>query len=523
MSRYCPIDLCNKRTHYGLIGEPPSRCSKHATSDMIRTYKKNVCSFEGCKSVSPSFGILGEKERFCKKHSTNDMINLKHKTCEVEGCNIINPVFDLPGGKGRFCLTHRTSEMIDVKHNLCKYKDCRTRPIFAKVGCKAEFCKNHKSDDMIDVTSKKRCEYTGCNIIATFDFKEGKGRFCSKHQLDGMINITARLCNYEGCNIISSFGKPGGKAEFCKKHSSKDMIDCINKHCVYEGCYKLNPVYNFLGEKPKYCKIHSSDGMIDISNPMCNECYKRAIYGIPGNKPTSCFEHRKPGMIKRSNFKCKLCRKKAIYGINNMAIHCEEHKTDCELNLIERECISCHLTMVLDKDNKCEYCNPAIFNTVRLAKQTALLNYLDSKKLHGTSTDKIVDGGICGRERPDRVFELIDKVIILECDENQHKDRNCSCEQTRMINIGNSFGGLPVYFIRWNPDDYIPEIDKSFPEKIDKRYKILSKFLLDIINNKISLPNALISAFYMFYDGWDCLPNEKWNILTKYDNVIIKL
>lgn len=62
MSRYCPIDSCNKRTHYGLIGEVPSRCSKHATSDMIRTYKNNnICTFEGCNSISPSFGLIDKR------------------------------------------------------------------------------------------------------------------------------------------------------------------------------------------------------------------------------------------------------------------------------------------------------------------------------------------------------------------------------------------------------------------------------------------------------------------------------
>jgi hypothetical protein len=30
-----------------------------------------------------------------------------------------------------------------------------------------------------------------------------------------------------------------------------------------------------------------------------------------------------------------------------------------------------------------------------------------------------------------------------------------------MVNIGQTFGGIPVYFIRWNPDDYSPENDKK--------------------------------------------------------------
>ena len=31
-----------------------------------------------------------------------------------------------------------------------------------------------------------------------------------------------------------------------------------------------------------------------------------------------------------------------------------------------------------------------------------------------------------------------------------------------------SYGGMPVYFIRWNPDNYISGDDK-YPEKLEKR------------------------------------------------------
>jgi len=87
----------------------------------------------------------------------------------------------------------------------------------------------------------------------------------------------------------------------------------------------------------------------------------------------------------------------------------------------------------------------------RLAKQNDLMNYLDARDLKGVSTDIVIDKGECGKERPDRVYDFGDKIVILECDEYQHRDRQCLCEQTRMVNIGQSFGGIPVYFIRWNP------------------------------------------------------------------------
>jgi hypothetical protein len=171
------------------------------------------------------------------------------------------------------------------------------------------------------------------------------------------------------------------------------------------------------------------------------------------------------------------------------------------------------LPYILDKDNKCENCNPASWLTARLAKQNALMAYLDNRGLKGSGTDTIVDGGICGKERPDRIYDLGDKVLILECDEHQHRQRACACEQARMVNIGQTFGGLPVYFIRWNPDDYSPAGRKK-PEDVKKRYKLVGDLIADLRDNKMNLPKALVSALYMYYDDWSSLAEEEWRVIT---------
>ena len=89
---------------------------------------------------------------------------------------------------------------------------------------------------------------------------------------------------------------------------------------------------------------------------------------------------------------------------------------------------------------------------------------------------------------------------MFECDEHQHRDRACDCEQTRMVNIGQSFGGTPVYFIRWNPDDYTPSNSRKQPESIEKRYKLVAELIHAIKDNKYKLPSALVSAIYLYYD-----------------------
>ena len=138
---------------------------------------------------------------------------------------------------------------------------------------------------------------------------------------------------------------------------------------------------------------------------------------------------------------------------------------------------------------------------------------MDFIGLEGTSSDIIIDGGVCGKERPDRVFDFGDKIVVLECDEHQQRERQCVCEQSRMVNIGQSFGGTPVYFIRWNPDSY-KTIDKKKQVPIKQRRTEVGKLLKCIEEGKYALPcGSLVYAFYMYYDKWDEFVNEEWHVL----------
>ena len=291
--------------------------------------------------------------------------------------------------------------------------------------------------------------------------------------------------------------------------------------CKYDGCAVKNAVYAKPGEKiAKYCASHKEPGMIDIKNKRCDfeGCTTRPYYGKPGMCPSHCSTHREKGMIKRPKAKCKKCKEPAIFGKNFTNLHCETHKDDDDINLVEKECKSCHLISILDKDDYCEYCNPATYKTARLAKQTALMDYLDSQTLIGSSTDKIANPS-CGKERPDRVFETPEFILILECDENQHRDRACSCEQTRMVNIGQAYGGISVYFIRWNPDNYCPASDRKQCEDIKKRHKLVGDLIKHILNKRIELPkDALVAALYMYFDEWDGLDKEEWKVITPLED-----
>jgi hypothetical protein len=197
------------------------------------------------------------------------------------------------------------------------------------------------------------------------------------------------------------------------------------------------------------------------------------------------------------------------------------HKSPDDQNLVENECKSCNLVMILDTDNLCEFCNPKSFQSARLYKQNALFCYLDQRNdlPQPKSTDTTIENGECGKERPDRIYDLGDKILIIECDEHQHRDRPCDCEQTRMVNIAQSYGGIPVYFIRFNPDIYEPEDENKDPELIYKRHKMLGDLIRDIANKKHKhLPKSLCSVIYLYFDGWSSIAREKWQTLIDYEN-----
>jgi hypothetical protein len=546
----CEEDGCfSSSRSFGFPGQKGVRCKKHALPGMVNVCNL-LCEHKGCVSKSRTFDVPGGKGRFCKEHALSTMVNVRNRLCDHPGCTSTSRNFGVPGGKGRFCLVHKQEGMIDVLTQRCIHPGCETRANFSMKGQPPRYCGTHKLPGMCN---RQACEHEGCTVLATYNYLDkGSGRFCASHKLDGMICIRAKVCNSNGCKKTASFGTtvarfckdhaeegmrnlcckycenpdcdisacygvPGQRPRFCQRHAEEGMVSVIGRRCDHPGCKCRSRSYDVPGGKGRFCTTHKEPGMVDVKNPKCVDCGVLASYGIPGGKPSRCARHRLPGMLTRPRARCVVCRKPAIYGKSFIPRHCESHKEEDDDNLMERHCVSCGLTMVLDTNNRCEFCDPTRFETNRLAKQTALMEYLDRKGLRGNSTDVVIDKGACGRERPDRIFDFDDKIVILECDEHQHRDRQCLCEQTRMINITQSYGGIPVYFIRWNPDNYIAP---GLPDPIQKRHKLVADFIRDIRDNSIQLPTALASVFYMYYDGWTGMGSGEWTQLLAFESSV---
>lgn len=559
MPHVCMLDGCDRRANYDYIGGVGQYCSHHKKSDMInisikrckqqgclkcpsyglekgradycRTHKSvlmydvksKLCNELECKKQA-IFGLENCKPLFCSQHRKDGMIDVKNKKCTFPGCHH-QPTYGIPGGKSSRCKVHKEPHMNDIRHKRCEYSGCSVRPTFNYIGLKGKYCNEHKLDGMIDVTAIF-CISPGCTITnPCFDYIGGKGRYCKTHMLPGMVDVKHKtsLCISEGCTTRASFGVINGIPEYCKKHKTSAMSLLIySKKCII--CNK-QAVFDIPTGKGTYCADHKSDAMINVVSTKCavDTCDTTASYGRPHMGTNYCFKHRLPGTVRRPNGLCQYssCKQRAMYGINNTLKHCVEHKLYNEINYTEISCKSCGLMMVLDSDDLCEYCNPTSFKSVKMLKQKMLIHYLQSRAElpNPTMIDTMIDKGVCGKERPDIVYELSDKVIIVECDEHQHHDRDDICESTRMKNIGQTYGGMPVFFIRWNPDKYIPASNVSTIDSLAKRQQLLGDLIRDIIHDSIILPyNALVSVLYLYYDGWSGLLSESWNTLVLYEN-----
>ena len=418
------------------------------------------------------------------------MIDVVNKKCNK--CGIKNPVFNYEGEKkGIFCFDCKDFSMINVVDNKCNTCMKKT-PTFNYIGLSPLFCVECKEPDMIDVVNKK----------------------CIK------CNIKRPTFNYIG-ELYPSF---------CIECKDENMINVKDKKCI--TCNTKRPFYNFKNEAARFCSDCKKPGMVNINYKLCSidQCTSGAIYSFVGVSPLFCRIHSKNGMILKPRRKCigtddKICNDVALFGIHEPQ-HCINHRIENETDFSEHPCIKCGKNDILNKEGICiNYCNLEIINKsikiIHKKKEDAINRLLDIKiEMKPYTTDTIIDTA-CSKYRPDRVYHCGTHVIIIEIDENQHKSySNCGItkdekikgEIRRMFSIAQSFDGLSVIFLRYNPDIFYDNTGKKVNILISKRRDILLKW----INNCLTYDVILHTGYkvkYLFYDGYI----ETDNTFTTFD------
>tara|TARA_B110000438_G_scaffold272067_1_gene290479 strand:+ start:102 stop:692 length:591 start_codon:yes stop_codon:yes gene_type:complete len=137
--------------------------------------------------------------------------------------------------------------------------------------------------------------------------------------------------------------------------------------------------------------------------------------------------------------------------------------------------------------------------------------------------DKSIKCG-CSGKIPDWFRDCFYFVINLELDENQHRDRDSSCEEVRLLKLFEDCGSRPFKCLRFNPDKYkkkngdiqpgcfsfkkVYDKEKNLIDlkmivdetELDRRLKYIFANLYRMLNEK---PKKEIELMYAFYDKFD--------------------
>lgn len=197
------------------------------------------------------------------------------------------------------------------------------------------------------------------------------------------------------------------------------------------------------------------------------------------------------------------------------------HKNEEDINIVENPCGKCGLNYFLNSSSGlCNICNE-YFIKKRIHKKEKLVgDFLISKGYIFESSDKIIHGS-CSKFRPDYVCEIAGILkLIIEVDENQHKQYEKDCEINRMKQIHQDFDGFTVIFVRYNPDNYRRLDEEGRPigipikQNINRLEVLLQtiKFIEKFTNDGGLLPP--LTACHLFYDGFESPKIEEIKIFN---------
>lgn len=392
----------------------------------------------------------------------------------------------------------------------CQYKNCNKSASFNYIGERRPIvCKTHILNGMVDVINK-RCAYPLCKKSGRFGTPGMKIMYCKAHKKDDMIDIRNKKCEHEGCYTQPNFGWPGTKTvKYCKLHKINGMVQLRNKVCMSPGC-KTMRYYGYPGSTAQFCFQHKLEGMEDVINKRCIKCNKQPTYGPYHSSPITCSKHKQEGYINRLKaFPMCHCGEPARYGID-IPIRCKIHSIENDTEIAPLvKCIYCYAKSPLPENDICEDCLSFLNDKEKRGRKESKILKLIENLCEDTSKDEIPvkmhshDSIIseCNKYRPDIVLDNGSHMLIIEIDEHQHRNYKCDC--LRMQEIYNGFGGIPIIFIRFNPDEYkiIANGETETIRSYAGREKTLSDLILNLRGTIILEPLSVIYLYYDYYDG----------------------
>jgi hypothetical protein len=140
---------------------------------------------------------------------------------------------------------------------------------------------------------------------------------------------------------------------------------------------------------------------------------------------------------------------------------------------------------------------------------------------HWNRRNPLADPLQCGRYRIDFVFELESMVLLLEYDEEMHSAYTKKCELVRQAEASLGYGGMPVHWIRFNPDAFKIDGKNRKTGKKEREGMLITKMKEAVANPDFG---ALIKIDYICYNkkhtpnytGSDLVKSLKFKTIRDY-------
>lgn len=362
-------------------------------------------------------------------------------------------------------------------------------------------------------------------------------QYCRDCKKEGMVDSKKYICNDNDCLHVARYIQEGDKIpKYCRDHIKGNFIsidpeskNCYRKSycCKNKDCYRKS-IYNTEGEKiPEYCWKHKKENMKPYDFNFCLQCDNIAKYDYSHKSLVGadfCYEHKEEGMYNIYTQHCshENCEELGIYGHEKEVIYCSEHMKNDMIVQNENICKTLYCEKNIHKNSNNGYCSYCFVNLFpEEAKNSRMKN---SKELHIIQfimkmiPDKnFVFNKKINNARPDIVLKLDSQNIIIEIDENQHKNYDQICEKKRINELYCDLQFKNIVLIRFNPDKYTDSY-KNIKEscfklsqngkcildlKQKKEYEKRMKKLVDTITYYINHnTNEALTTIHLFFDNY---------------------
>lgn len=381
-------------------------------------------------------------------------------------------------------------------------------------------------------------------IQAAKDFAESRGGEMLSHYTKNQRTYFNFKCEEGHILNDKRWDGPNG-TRWCKECGNKKFFkEDLERICKEKEIELLSPQFKngYTSYKWKCHLGHiftsSLSGIIRPETNHCKSCSKMkhdisSVKEECSKRGIICLEevykgHREPMRFLIDN-------KEEIFTLNNIqrsCITCSKIRATWNYKgLPKAYCKNCALKDMIDVESKmCDSCNLFRANkkyedlcitcfmwkypdhkiTRRYRKKEMYIADMIKEKFssYEMTFNKTVGG--CSKRRPDILIDVLSHSIIIEIDEDQHK--SYSCEEKRINELFTDLGDRNLILIRFNPDKYKNENNKTikgiFSFDDENNIKIFGKkeaeyrfsTLMDTINTYIKPQEEYFKEIKLFYD-----------------------